>query len=328
MNEWVDFGAVKAFVSLEAVLRYYHVPSLQGRRDQLIGRCPIHQGKREDSFRASLRRNVFHCFACQASGNVLDFVAAMEKCSVRQAALHLQRWFSPAVPSEPAVAWQQPALGRAGKRELVRKKEKCNPPLRFALSGVDPSHPYLAARGVERATAAAFGVGFYSGPGLMSRRIVIPIHNIRRQIVAYAGRMLDCGTPKYKLPPGFRKGLELFNLHRAAATGVRPVIVVEGYFDCLRVHQAGFPGVVALMGSSLSTEQETLLLGHFEQVFLMLDGDEAGRHATRTIFSRLSPRCTVMRIPVPRGTQPDQLSVLAIQTLLLRMFGPSCLQTL
>jgi DNA primase len=115
MDEWVDFGAVKALVSLEAVLRYYHVPGLQGRRDQLIGLCPIHQGKREDSFRASLRRNVFHCFACQASGNVLDFVAAMEKCSVRQAALHLQRWFSLAVPSEPAVAWQQPALGRAGQ---------------------------------------------------------------------------------------------------------------------------------------------------------------------------------------------------------------------
>jgi len=328
MNEWVDFGAVKAFVSLEAVLRYYHVPGLQGRRDQLIGRCPSHQGKREDSFRASLRRNVFHCFACQASGNVLDFVVAMEKCSVRQAALHLQRWFSMAVPNEPAVAWQQPALSRGGKGELVRKKEKCNPPLRFALSGVDPSHPYLAERGVERATAVAFGVGFYAGRGLMSRHIVIPICNISGEIVAYAGRTLDGGPPKYKLPTGFRKGLELFNLHRAVATGGRAVIVVEGYFDSLRVHQAGFPGVVALMGSSLSTEQERTLIGHFEQVFLMLDGDTAGRNASQAILGRLSPRCSVMTIPVPGGTQPDQLSVNALQRLLLGIITPSRMQTL
>jgi DNA primase len=322
MNDWVDFGTVKAVVSLEAVLRYYHVPGLHGRRDQLKGRCPIHQGKREDSFRASLSKNVFHCFACQASGNVLDFVATMEKCSIRQAALHLQRWFGLAGPTEAAVAWLQPALG-SGKVELVRKKERRNLPLRFALSGVDPSHPYLAERGVERATAVTFGVGFYAGPGLMSRRIVIPIRNISGEIVAYAGRVLDGGLPKYKLPTGFRKGLELFNLHRAVATGSRAVIVVEGYFDSLRVHQAGFPSVVALMGSSLSQEQERTLIGHFEQVFLMLDGDTAGRTASRAITGQLSPSCCAMTIHVPCGRQPDQMSATDIQRLLLGIVTPS-----
>ena len=100
MRGWVDFGAVKQAVSLEAVLRRYQVPGLRKCGHQLVGRCPIHRGQRDDSFRASLSKNAFHCFACQAGGNVLNFVAAMEKCSIRQAALRLQRWFSVDAPGE------------------------------------------------------------------------------------------------------------------------------------------------------------------------------------------------------------------------------------
>src|ERR1051325_7808950 len=121
----------------------------------------------------------------------------------------------------------------------------------------------------------------------MSGRIVIPIYNLHGQLVAYAGRALDNREPKYKLPAGFRKVLELFNLQRAMATGSRIVIVVEGYFDCVRVHQAGFPCVVALMGSSLSAAQESGLRRHCEGIVLMLDGDAAGRAATDVIATRL-----------------------------------------
>ena len=83
------------------------------------------------------------------------------------------------------------------------------------MTGVEPN-PYLAQRGIDPATAAEFGVGFYPGPGLMSGRIVIPIRNARGQLVAYAGRALDDRPPKYKVPVGFRKALELFNLQRAS----------------------------------------------------------------------------------------------------------------
>ena len=321
MRGWVDFGAVKQALSLEAVLRHYQVPGLRKHRDQLVGRCPIHRGQRDDSFRASLDHNAFHCFACQASGNVLDFVAAMEQCSIRQAALRLQRWFSLSAPGEGCPAGPtghppDPACRSVRKGELIRKKEGRNPPLRFALSGVDPAHPYLVERGIDPATAVAFGVGFYAGPGLLSGRIVIPIANARGQTVAYAGRALDGRLPKYKLPAGFRKALELFNLHRAVATGSKTVIVVEGYFDCLRVHRAGLPWVVALMGSSLSAEQENALREAFDRVVLLLDGDAAGRAASRAIAARLSRRSWVAEVQVPDGAQPDQLSLAAIQQLL------------
>lgn len=314
MRGWVDFGAVKQAVSLEAVLRHYQVPGLRKRGHQLIGRCPIHRGQRDDSFRASLSKNAFHCFACQAGGNVLNFVAAMEKCSIRQAALWLQGWFSVGALGEQSPLGSARRSVRNG--ELVREKEARNPPLPFVLTGVDHSHPYLRERGIDPATAVEFGVGFYAASGLLSGRVVIPIANARGQTVAYAGRALDDSLPKYKLPAGFRKAWELFNLHRAAATGSQTVIVVEGYFDCLRVHRAGLPWVVALMGSSLSPEQEDALLAAFDRVVLLLDGDAAGCAASRAIAARLSRRCWVSEVAVPDDTQPDQLSLAAIQELL------------
>ena len=318
MDEWVDFRAVKGAVSLEAVLRHYQVPGLRRHRNQLEGCCPIHRGQRDDSFRASLSKNVFHCFACQAHGNVLDLVAAMEKCSIREAACRLQRWFGIAVSGAPAGLEAE----GAGKTELVREKEGSNPPLQFALTGVDHAHPYLQQRGIDRATAAEFGMGFYGGPGLMKGRIVIPIRNASGEIVAYAGRALDGRSPKYKLPAGFRKAWELFNIARATATSSQTVIVVEGYFDCVRVHQAGFPFVVALMGSSLSASQERVLAERFERVFLMLDGDAAGRAASRAIAARLSDKCSVALVNVPEGAQPDQLRPTVIRDLILDATHP------
>jgi DNA primase len=306
MPGWVDFAAVKRAASLETVLHHYQVSGLRRRWNRLEGRCPIHRGQRDDSFRVDLGKNVFHCFSCQAGGNVLDFVAAMERCSIREAALRLQRWFSMGAPDR---SWAPLSA------QPVRKKEGLNPPLRFALTNVDYAHRYLAERGIDRATAVEFGVGFYARPGLMSGRMVIPIHNRRGEIVAYAGRAPDGRMPKYKLPAGFHKSSELFNLHRVLATGSKTVIVVEGYFDCMRVHQAGLPGV-ALMGSSLSARQESTLLECFERVILLLDGDVTGRDASRTLAARLSRQCRVVNVALPDNVQPDHLSTMALQQLL------------
>ena len=92
-KNWVDFKAVKAAVTIEQVLGHYGVNWLRKNEDELRGRCPIHQGDGDRTFHASVSKNAFHCFSCKARGNVLDFVAAMEHCSVRDAALKLQEWF-------------------------------------------------------------------------------------------------------------------------------------------------------------------------------------------------------------------------------------------
>jgi DNA primase len=155
----------------------------------------------------------------------------------------------------------------------------------------------------------------------MAGRIVIPIHNAEGELVAYAGRALDPETePRYKLPAGFNKSLELFNLHRAAQADSRGVvIVVEGFFDAMKVHQADFPAVVALMGSSLSDAQAELL-GAFDRVLLMLDGNEAGVDAAPKIAAQLARRLLVRIADVPDGTQPDQLSTEEIRAVLDPLF--------
>ena len=118
---------------------------------------------------------------------------------------------------------------------------------------------------------------------------------------------------QYRFPPRFRKSLVLFNLHRAALHG-KSVVVVEGFFDCLTVHQAGLP-CVALMGCSLSQQQERLLQNHFKEVVLMLDGDKARRTAGAAMAARLCSKISTRLVQIPTGTQPDQLGADQIRCL-------------
>src|SRR5262249_36561873 len=244
-------------------------------------------------------------------GNILDLVALLERCSIREAALHLQsEWPTGSRPCE----------------QLASKESSSSPaplrPLRFSLRL--SWHPYLDHRGVHPATAARFGVGYYAGPGFLRGRIVFPIHDSEGRLVAYAGRSIDGSEPRYLFPSGFRKSQVVFNLHRTGAeAAVRSsgCVIVEGFFDCLRVHQAGYRKVIALMGSSLSQVQETLLLARFREVVLMLDGDEAGRSATQQVVARLEGRIPLHIAEVPSGRQPDQLPSEEIERILSRASG-------
>jgi DNA primase len=303
MNRWLNFRHIKDTVPLGMVLQSYGWKCSRRCGDRVQGRCPIHRGQRADAFHADLRQNGFHCFVCQAHGSVLDLVAAVERCSLRQAALRLAERFG----VEPWVPQSESDVGRPPTAERIREKES-SAALRFALGPIDGTHAYLQERGIEVDTAAHFGVGFYAGPGLLQGRVVIPIHNQHGQLLAYAGRSIDGAAPKYKLPAGFAKSRVLFNLHCAATHGIDRVIVVEGFFDCLKMHQAGFPCVVGLMGCSLSAHQEALLVERYRNVTLMLDGDPAGQQGSRLIADRLRPQCAVDIAKLVRGQQPDQLT--------------------
>lgn len=305
MSNWVDFAAIRRRVPLAPVLRRYHVQLRRSGRDQYHGLCPIHCGEGRDAFHANLSRNIFHCFSCGAGGSVLDFISAIEGCTLREAALRLQQESFPA--GETATAY--------GK-QLVTKGKGAPAALGFTLRGVDSTHPYLAARGIDTPTAEEFGVGFYPGPGIFSGRLVIPIHNPHGALVAYCGRALHHSEPRYRFPPGFAKSEMLFNFHRAAAAEKPAVVVVEGFFDCFKLHQAGVRSVVALMGSALYESQQRLLLERFRHVILMLDGDAAGRRATAEITARLRPHCSVQVIDLSPDMQPDQMTSQQIRTVL------------
>ena len=237
---------------------------------------------------------------------MLDFVAEMEQCSLREAAKQIAGWLGN--PSRVA-----PAL-RDHQMHAAEEGQGSNTPLRFELTGIDPTHSYLAERGILAETAAAFGIGLYRENGIMHGRIVVPIHDDQGRLIAYAGRSIDGTEPKYRLPKGFRKSLELFNLHRTTAG--RKVIVVEGFFDAMKVHQAGYRNVVALMGSTLSAPQQEKLASRFDDVILMLDGDQPGRTATQKISSQLEGRMAFRVVSMPDNKQPDQLDTVAIRNLL------------
>lgn len=310
---WVSFKQIKADVAIEQVLLRYGV-RLRRTGGELRGPCPLptHTSRRSrDSFSVSVSRNVWSCRSqsCMAArggnpgGNLLDLVALIEGCSVRDAALRLQNWSGtmPVRRALPGASTAEPTLRNA--------------PLHFALQHVHQRHAYLAERGLAAETIRTFGVGFYGGHGFLRGRIVIPIHDERGKLVAYAGRAIDGQEPKYRFPRGFRKSLVLFNLHRVLKTA-RTVIVVEGFFDALAIHQAEYPAVVAIMGSTLSRQQTNLLTTHFDRVLLMLDGDDAGRHGAAAIASALAGRIDVVPIPLDEGTQPDQLAPVVIRRLL------------
>jgi DNA primase len=318
-SNWVDFKAIKAAVSMAAVLERYQVRGLKKQGDELRGRCPIHNGE-GDAFHVNVNKNAFQCFSCQAKGNVLDFVAAMEKCSVRDAGLKLQDWFGLAAGDGADQRSAKPAppadSTELAKERIAGEESLANKPLGFDLRGIDHGHAYLTSRGISRETAEHFGAGYFSGKGSMSGRVVIPIHNEAGELVAYAGRSIDGSEPRYKLPTGFHKSLELYNQHRAAKCGAGGLIVVEGFFDAMKVSQAGYPFVVALMGCTMSEEQERLLVAHADMVLVMLDADEAGRKGTEELLLRLGRRVWVKAITVPEGKQPDQLTAEELQQLL------------
>lgn len=200
------------------------------------------------------------------------------------------------------------------RRNWLRKEERFL--YKFQLTGIDCAHPFLTERGITEETAIEFGVGFYAGPGRMPGRLVIPIHNADGVLVAYCGRSVDQTQPRYRVPPAFAKSEILFNTHRASSGRDNFVVVVEGFFDCLKVHQAGVRSVVGLMGSALYEPQRHVLLERFRQVILLLDGDATGRKASTAIAQKLRPHCQVRVVLLPDGVQPDQLPAKDIRRVL------------
>jgi len=317
MTTWVDFEAIKSRVPITAVLEHYRIQGLKrSGKAHLRGRCPLHVGEGRETFHVDTAGQVFHCFSCRAGGSVLDLVMAIEGCGLRQAAAQLSSW-----RAMPAIEVELPVV-----KPTVTKKIEFISPLGFRLRGVDSQHPYLNTRGIGHATAVEFGVGFYPGPGLMQHRLVFPIEDEAGRLVGYCGRSLDGSEPRYRFPPRFSKSQLLFNLHRATTTRQAHVVVVEGFFDCLKVYQAGFHSVVALMGSSLYEPQRELLVRHFRHVSLMLDGDAAGQHASSAIAPRLSLHCKVDVVELADGAQPDQLNEQSLRQILGPQGGDSAIQ--
>jgi len=360
-SDWVDFAEVKKAVPISMVLLHYDIALKQENATSWRGKCPLptHTGDSQNSFHVHTGKNAWACHvaSCKKArggrkgGNQLDLVAVMEDCTVRDAALMLQDWFDVEASNEkPTDYISSRDRGRKPSQDKLTAEKKDefadegfdtlteeeiatleddtqepNQPLEFELKGIDGSHPYIRKRGLRKGTAKHFGIGFFPGKGTMAHRLVIPIHNKTGVLIGYAGRAIDDelaeSDGKYKTL--FKKSLVVFNLHRVKSSENRGlVIIVEGFFDCMKLYQAGFPNVVALMGAELYERQEELLTEHFDKVVLLLDGDESGRSATSEITAQLARKCFVRVVELPDDTQPDMMSSEEIRRTLAGIVEP------
>lgn len=334
---FIDFTAVKAAVTFVQVLEHYGLTAKMHRTrngDGLDGPCPIHpEATGKDTFKVTLSKNCWFCHlsACKCGGNHLDFVAKMENCDAHEAALKIDQWFNLGLAGKPNAAparqkHEDPtpqATVTSHQTEVSPEHDGENKPLSFRLENLKMDHAYFSERGLSAATVEEFGLGFCA-KGTMSGRIVIPIHNAGGELVGYAGRWPGRppeDRPKYKLPAGFKKSAEVFNLDRAILEekGL-PLVVVEGFFDVIKLWQLGFRRVVSIMGSSLSAAQEAALVEASESrsgIILMFDEDDAGRMGREKALLRLAQHLFVRIIALPQeGAQPDHLTESELHALL------------
>jgi hypothetical protein len=207
-----------------------------------------------------------------AQGNIIDFACRMENLDparpddVRKAALILADRYR-IVSAPPKRSTTKKSVSRTSDKVIV------NAPLDFTLKGLDPDHPYFREHGFTKATVDHFELG-YASRGLMQGRIAIPLRNAEGKLIGYAGRVMDDSlitedNPKCRFPTArehdgkryeFNKALLLYNGH-AIEQPADELTVVSGFRSVWWLWQNGYPNVVALMGSSCSPQQASLIVG-------------------------------------------------------------------
>ncbi len=317
--------------------------SLTRAGQNLKGLCPFHQEK-SPSFTVSPSRQIFHCFGCGAGGNVFTFLTRITGASFPETVRELGRKVGIEVPESSGGPGTHAA--QTGRIEQVNQAAAAwfQQQLRDDRGGAE-AREYLAGRGIRQATIDRFGMGVApaewdgliksltrqgfsqsdlasagliiardNGSGYYDRfrgRVMFTITDLRKRAVGFGGRVLGDGTPKYLNSPDtplFRKGQTLFALDaaREAVTRTKTVIVVEGYFDAIALHQAGLTQTVATLGTALTPEHIQVLRRFASKVVLLFDPDPAGvRAALRGLDLFVNSGLGVKVVTLPDGDDPD-----------------------
>ncbi|QJA06259.1 DNA primase [Thermosulfurimonas marina] len=316
--------------------------ALKKRGRNYVGLCPFHS-ETKPSFTVSEEKQIFYCFGCGAGGDVIGFYMRVNGLSFGEAVRELARRYHLPLPSElresaesgehrelyrineRAVRFFERMLGAPeGKaaREYLRGRGLSEDLRRTFLLGYAPSDggaltSHLRLAGVDLALAEKAGVLARREDGTyydrFRGRLIFPIRDLSGRVVAFGGRIVGEGEPKYLNSPEspiYHKSRVLYGLYEA-----RPFIrekghglVVEGYFDLLSLWEHGFRHTVATCGTALTEDHVRLLKRFSRDWYLVFDGDEAGRKAAARavglFFSQgLFPRVVFL----PEGEDPDSL---------------------
>lgn len=308
-----------------------------------LGLCPFH-GEKTPSFNVNPAREIFHCFGCGAGGNAFSFVMKMEglsfpeavKLLARKAGIEIEeRQLTPAEKksheerlqfqriNELATNYYRSVLQSVQESEQAKrylaKRNVSNEISDAYLLGFAPDRrdgltKHLKNNGVDLEVALKLGLirktdsGWYD---LFRNRLIFPIRDAKGLVIAFAGRVLDASLPKYINSPEsplYHKSSVLFGLDMALPT-VRTensIIIVEGYFDHLALYRAGIRNVVATCGTALTANHAGLIKRHADRVYMLFDGDSAGKKATiRTMELFLEQHIPAYVITLPTGDDPD-----------------------
>jgi DNA primase len=310
------------------------------------GLSPFHSEK-SPSFNVNSVRQIFHCFGCGVGGNVFSFLMRMEGLSFPEAVRRLGERVGVEVEAEAPTPEDE--RRREESERLVRINEvACDFYHQTLLEAAEGAagRRYLKERGYGGEIAREFRLGFaperwealaghLAGKGfdprwardilgltragkegrgdydLFRRRLIFPIYDLRGQVVAFGGRVLDDSLPKYINSPEsplYHKGRILFGLFQARERMRQggEGIVVEGYFDQLALHRAGFANAVATCGTALTEEHARLLKRYAQRVLLLFDQDSAGRKATfRAMDVLLAEGLPAAVVELDAGEDPD-----------------------
>jgi DNA primase len=296
------------------------------------GLCPFH-GDKDPSFYVSPQKRIFYCFGCQTGGSVFNFFSKIEGVSFAEAVKSLARRYG--------IQILESRVDKARQNERERILDLLDQAYRYfrtQLRTGPAAQAYLENRSVSAEWTEKLGIGFapdsWSGlcehlrkrgvdmhaaeaAGLVRprqtggyydyfrERVMIPIHDLNEQVIAFGGRALGSAEPKYLNSPEslvFKKKRVLYGLSsaREAIRQQGEVVLVEGYFDQISLRVQGLENVVAPLGTSLGKEQVSLIRRFTPHVTLIFDGDEAGLRAVRRaiplfVAQGMEPRCLILR---------------------------------
>jgi DNA primase len=308
------------------------------------GLCPFHSEK-TPSFMVNEEKQIFHCFGCGEGGDVFTFLMKAGRFSFPQAVEELARRYGVSLPSRELSASQKKEMAkRESLFEINRIASEYFRDLLTRRREGEEGRRYLSQRGISEEIVAEHGLGYAADrwDGLVEHlrekkvslnlarelglifpkkregwydafrsRVLFPIFDLHQRIVGFGGRMTKEGEPKYLNSPEssiYHKGEVLYGLQVAKqyATEKDRVIVVEGYFDLLTLHQYGWKDCVATLGTALTPQHIRTLKRYTRNVVTLFDADQAGvQAALRSLPLFLEEEVAGKTVALPKGEDPD-----------------------
>lgn len=302
-----------------------------------MGVCPFHNDK-GPSLSVSPDKQLFHCFGCGAAGNVVGFIMKIRNIEYLDALIYLadrvginveftetdddthkfkERLYRANI--EAARYFYGNLLKNSNALNYLYSRNINNKiinrfGLGYSLNEWDNLIKYLKSKGFTNEELITAGLVVNSDKGIYDRfrnRIMFPIFDIKGRVVAFGGRVCDDSKPKYlntSETPIFEKGKNLYGLNYVIKNRTEDsIIIVEGYMDCIKLHQYGLDNVVASLGTALTLEQAKLLKRYTKNIYICYDADAAGQAATlRGLEILESVGLNVRVIMIPRGKDPDE----------------------